>query len=122
VDRLRDDGLDLGKDRLIEVAALVTDPDLNLLGDGVDVVIHADEVALGSMIQVVREMHDKSGLTDAARLATITVAEAEDMIMSYLTTYVKSPGPRRCAATRSPPTVASSPGTCRDWTPTCTTG
>jgi oligoribonuclease len=84
-------GLDLGKDRLIEVAALVTDADLNLLGDGVDVVIHADEVALGSMIQVVREMHDKSGLTDAARLATITVAEAEDMIMSYLTTYVKEP-------------------------------
>ena len=84
-------GLDLGKDRLIEVAALVTDPDLNLLGDGVDVVIHADEVALGSMIQVVREMHDKSGLTDAARLATITVAEAEDMIMSYISTYVKEP-------------------------------
>ena len=84
-------GLDLGKDRLIEVAALVTDPDLNLLGDGVDVVIHADEVALGSMIQVVREMHDKSGLTDAARLATVTVAEAEDMIMSYVTTYVKEP-------------------------------
>jgi oligoribonuclease len=84
-------GLDLGKDRLIEVAALVTDPDLNLLGDGVDVVIHADEVALGSMIQVVREMHDKSGLTDATRLATITVAEAEDMIMSYVTTYVKEP-------------------------------
>jgi oligoribonuclease len=73
-------GLDLGKDLLIEVAALVTDPDLNLLGDGVDVVIHADEAALGSMIQVVREMHDKSGLTDAARLATVTVAEAEDMI------------------------------------------
>jgi len=84
-------GLDLGKDRLIEVAALVTDPDLNLLGDGVDVVIHADEVALGSMIQVVREMHDKSGLTDAARLATVTVADAEDMIMSYVTTYVKEP-------------------------------
>jgi oligoribonuclease len=84
-------GLDLGKDRLIEVAALVTDANLNLLGEGVDVVIHADEVALGSMIQVVREMHDKSGLTDAARLATITVAEAEDMIMSYVTTFVKEP-------------------------------
>ena len=84
-------GLDLRADALIEVAALVTDPDLNLLGDGVDVVIHADEVALGSMIQVVREMHDKSGLTDAARLATVTVAEAEDMIMSYVTAYVKEP-------------------------------
>ena len=84
-------GLDLGRDALIEIAVLVTDGDLHVLGDGVDVVIHADEVALGSMIQVVREMHDKSGLTDAARLATVTVAEAEDMIMSYVTTYVKEP-------------------------------
>ena len=42
-------GLDLGRDALIEVAALVTDPDLNVLGDGVDVVIHADEAALAGM-------------------------------------------------------------------------
>ena len=40
-------GLDLGNDALIEVAALVTDPDLNVLGDGVDVVIHADDAAAG---------------------------------------------------------------------------
>ncbi len=38
-------GLDLGKDALVEVAALVTDPDLNVLGEGVDVVIHADDTA-----------------------------------------------------------------------------
>ena len=36
-------GLDLGSDRLIEIAVLVTDADLNILGDGVDVVIHADD-------------------------------------------------------------------------------
>ena len=39
-------GLDLGSDKLIEIAALVTDGDLNILGDGVDVVIHADDAAL----------------------------------------------------------------------------
>ena len=39
-------GLDLGSDKLIEIAALVTDADLNILGDGVDVVIHADDAAL----------------------------------------------------------------------------
>ena len=60
-------GLDLGSDALIEVAALVTDPDLNVLGDGVDVVIHADEAALAGMVEIVREMHDKSGLTDEVR-------------------------------------------------------
>ena len=47
-------GLDLGSDRLIEIAALVTDSELNVLGDGVDVVIHADEEASGSMVEIVR--------------------------------------------------------------------
>src|SRR5262247_1446615 len=65
-------GLDLGKDSLIEIAALVTDPDLNVLGDGVDVVIHADDAALGSMVEIVQEMHEKSGLTDAVRASAVS--------------------------------------------------
>jgi oligoribonuclease len=84
-------GLDLGKDALIEVAALVTDPELNVLGEGVDVVIHADESMLGDMVEIVREMHDKSGLTDAVRASAVTVAQAEDMIMSYVTRFVPEP-------------------------------
>src|SRR5688500_9847485 len=60
-------GLDLGKDALIEVAALVTDRDLNVLGEGVDVVIHADEAALAGMPEIVRAMHERSGLTEEAR-------------------------------------------------------
>ena len=84
-------GLDLGHDALIEVAALVTDPDLNVLGDGVDVVIHAEESLLGAMVEIVREMHDKSGLTDAVRASTVSVAEAEDMVMEYVTKFVKDP-------------------------------
>ena len=84
-------GLDLDKDVLVEVAALVTDPELNVLGDGVDVVIHADDAALGSMVDVVRTMHDKSGLTEAVRVSTVTVQEAEDMVMDYVTQYVKDP-------------------------------
>ena len=46
-------GLDLSSDKLIEIAVLVTDADLNILGDGVDVVIHADDAALSSMVDVV---------------------------------------------------------------------
>lgn len=84
-------GLDLEKDVLIEVAALVTDPELNVLGDGVDVVIHADDAALESMVEIVRTMHDKSGLTEAVRASTVTVADAEDMVMDYVTQYVKDP-------------------------------
>jgi oligoribonuclease len=84
-------GLDLGKDALIEVAALVTDPDLNVLGEGVDVVIHADDAALDGMLEVVRLMHSRSGLTDAVRASTTSVAEAEDMIMTYITEHVRDP-------------------------------
>ncbi|HEY2949589.1 MAG TPA: oligoribonuclease [Micromonosporaceae bacterium] len=84
-------GLDLGKDALIEVAALVTDADLTVLGDGVDVVIHADEAALAGMPEVVREMHERSGLTEQARASSVTLADAEDMIMDYLTAHVPDP-------------------------------
>src|SRR5262249_987123 len=55
------------------------------------VVIHADDSVLGSMVEIVREMHDKSGLTDAVRASKIGLAEAEDMIMSYVTAHVTEP-------------------------------
>jgi oligoribonuclease len=85
-------GLDLGKDALIEVAALVTDPDLNVLGEGVDLVIHADDAALDAMPTVVREMHAKSGLTDEVRRSTVTLAEAEEAVLAYIKQYVPGPG------------------------------
>ncbi|MGC4747282.1 oligoribonuclease [Micromonospora sp. DT201] len=84
-------GLDLGKDKLIEVAALVTDPDLNVLGDGVDVVIHADEAALEGMPEIVQTMHAKSGLTEEVRRSAVTLAEAEDLVLEYVRTFVKDP-------------------------------
>ncbi|MFI6780080.1 oligoribonuclease [Micromonospora sp. NPDC050276] len=84
-------GLDLGRDKLIEVAALVTDPDLNVLGDGVDVVIHADEAALEGMPEIVQTMHAKSGLTEEVRRSAVTLAEAEDQVLDYVRTFVKEP-------------------------------
>ncbi|MGW0435493.1 oligoribonuclease [Micromonospora sp. NPDC003197] len=84
-------GLDLGKDALIEVAALVTDPDLNVLGDGVDVVIHADDETLAGMPEIVRTMHERSGLTEEVRRSAVTLTEAEDMVLDYVTSFVKDP-------------------------------
>ncbi|MGH4012945.1 MAG: oligoribonuclease [Pseudonocardiaceae bacterium] len=84
-------GLDIGKDTLIEIAALVTDGDLRVLGDGVDVVIHADDAALDSMPDVVREMHAKSGLTEAARRSTTSLTEAEEHVLAYIRTWVPEP-------------------------------
>jgi oligoribonuclease len=84
-------GLDLRSDALIEVAALVTDPELNVLGDGVDVVIHTDDARLDGMLDVVREMHEKSGLTDEVRRSAVTMAEAEELVMRYILQYVPEP-------------------------------
>jgi len=84
-------GLDLERDALIEVAALVTDPDLNILGDGVDVVIHADDAVLDGMVEFVRDMHAKSGLTEEVRASTVTLAQAEDMVMDYVTSFLPTP-------------------------------
>jgi oligoribonuclease len=84
-------GLDLGKDKLIEVAALVTDPELNVLGEGVDLVIHADDAALDAMPPVVRDMHAKSGLTDEVRRSAITMAEAEEAVLAYIREFVPNP-------------------------------
>jgi oligoribonuclease len=84
-------GLDLGRDALIEVAALVTDSDLNVLGEGVDVVIHAGDPILDGMVDVVRDMHAKSGLTGEVRRSTVTIAEAERMVLDYVKQYVPEP-------------------------------
>ena len=81
-------GLDLANDALIEIAVLVTDGDLNVLGDGVDVVIHADDDALAAMPDVVRDMHAHSGLTDEVRTATVTVPEAEQLVLAYVREHV----------------------------------
>ncbi|MGQ0777249.1 MAG: oligoribonuclease [Pseudonocardiales bacterium] len=84
-------GLDVGKDALIEIAALVTDGELRVLGEGVDVVIHADDGALDSMPDVVREMHAKSGLTEAVRRSTTSLTEAEKVVLAYIRRWVPEP-------------------------------
>ncbi|CAN5549959.1 oligoribonuclease [soil metagenome] len=83
-------GLDIGSDRLIEIAALVTDAELNVLGDGIDVVIHTDDAALSGMIEVVTRMHTKSGLIEEVRSSTIDVPTAETMVLDYIREHVKS--------------------------------
>ncbi|MDE1671171.1 MULTISPECIES: oligoribonuclease [Nocardia] len=84
-------GLRLDSDKLIEVAALVTDSDLNILGEGVDIVIHADDDALAAMPAVVAEMHARSGLTDEVRRSTVTLEEAEQRVLDYVRQYIPTP-------------------------------
>ena len=84
-------GLDLARDGLIEVAALVTDSDLNILGEGIDIVIRAEDELLDDMVEVVRVMHARSGLTDEVRASTVTMAEAEQRVLEYIAQYVPEP-------------------------------
>ena len=81
-------GLDLQRDALIEIACLVTDSDLNVLGEGVDVVVHADEAALAAMPDVVRDMHARSGLTEEVRASRVALADAEQQVLAYVREHV----------------------------------
>ena len=81
-------GLDLSKDKLIEVAVLITDSELTVLDPGLDLIISADDADLDGMNEVVAEMHAKSGLTDEVRESTLTLAEAEQQILAYVKRFV----------------------------------
>jgi oligoribonuclease len=80
-------GLDVERDALVEIACVVTDAELNLLDDGVDVIIKPPAEALAGMPDVVREMHTASGLL-AELPSGITVAEAQDIVLDYVRGHV----------------------------------
>lgn len=84
-------GLSLEDDALIEVAALVTDYELNQLGDGVDVIVRPSEAALEQMNDFVRQMHTSSGLLEELPGGT-TLADAEAQVLAYVREHVPEPG------------------------------
>jgi oligoribonuclease len=83
-------GLDLRRDALIEVAALVTDSELNVLGDGVDVVIKPPPETLTTMVDIVRDMHTTSGLLDELA-GGVTLDEAERQVLDYIKKHAPDP-------------------------------
>lgn len=101
-------GLDLGADALIEVAALVTDFDLNVLGDGVDLLIAPPADALAQMGDFVRGMHEKSGLlAELESDAVLTMAEAEEKVLAYIREH--------CAEGSRPPLAGNTVATDRSF-------
>jgi oligoribonuclease len=84
-------GLDLRRDALIEVAVVVTGADLVPLDAGLDVTIKVPDEVLDGMVEIVRDMHDKSGLTQAVRAAQTTLVEAEDQALEYIRKHVPEP-------------------------------
>jgi oligoribonuclease len=83
-------GLDLMADALVEVAALVTDSELTILGDGVDLVIKPPAAAVAQMRDVVREMHTSSGLLTELD-AGVTIEQAQAAVLAYIRAWVAEP-------------------------------
>ncbi|GHJ28113.1 oligoribonuclease [Streptomyces hygroscopicus subsp. sporocinereus] len=84
-------GLSLANDALIEVAALVTDSELNILGDGVDIVVRPPAEALVTMDEVVRTMHTTSGLLAELEGGT-TLEDAQEQVLAYVREHVHEAG------------------------------
>jgi len=99
-------GLDIVADALIEVAALVTDFDLNVLGDGIDIVIKPPAEALVQMDPYVRTMHERSGLLDELD-AGLTLADAEAQVLAYIKQH--------CADGSRPPLAGNTVATDRSF-------
>jgi oligoribonuclease len=83
-------GLDIERDALIEIACLVTDAQLNLLDEGIDLIIKPPAEALAGMPEVVREMHTTSGLL-AELPSGIPLAEAAERVLGYVRSHVTEP-------------------------------
>ncbi|MGD7001972.1 oligoribonuclease [Corynebacterium halotolerans] len=77
-------GLDIHRHVIVEIAALVTDADLNILGEGVDLVVHATEEELAEMDDFVTNMHNENGLAEQIRRSTVTMAEAEQAVIELI--------------------------------------
>ncbi len=84
-------GLSIESDALVEVAALVTDFELTVLGEGVDVVIRPPDAALEQMNDFVRDMHTTSGLLEELAAGT-TLEEAQARVLQYVREWVPEPG------------------------------
>ncbi len=97
-------GLDYVADALIEVAALVTDFELNVLGEGIDLIVKPPAEALEQMTPFVRSMHEKSGLLDELE-GGITLAEAEAQVLAYIK--------ENCGSQSRPPLAGNSVATDR---------
>jgi oligoribonuclease len=84
-------GLDPERDVVLEIAALVTDSQLEPVGEGIDIVIAQPAAALEGMVEVVRDMHARSGLTDAVLSSSVTLADAEAAVLDLVKSHVPEP-------------------------------
>jgi oligoribonuclease len=85
-------GLDVEQHVIVEIACIVTDPDLAALDDGIDLVVHQDAEAMARMDDFVRKMHTKSGLLVEIEKATVDVPSAQTQVLKYIRRHVPVAG------------------------------
>jgi oligoribonuclease len=85
-------GLDTTRNTIVEIAVLMTDSELELVDDGIDLIVHASPEQLAAMDDFVRKMHTKSGLLTAIETATLTLPEAGTQVLAYLQERLPGPG------------------------------
>jgi oligoribonuclease len=85
-------GLDIERHVIVEIACLVTDSQLEIVDDGIDIVVHQDASALAGMDDFVRKMHTKSDLLTQIEASTIDLATAGARVLEYIKGHVPSAG------------------------------
>ena len=85
-------GLDADRDHVLEIATVITDDDLNVVGDSLQLVIHQPPEVLSLMGDVVSKMHHESGLTAEVRLSTLSLEEAQRQTLALIRRHVPEPG------------------------------
>jgi oligoribonuclease len=81
-------GLEPVRHKIVEIATLITDNDLEVIAEGPDLVIHASDDDLAEMDDLVRDMHTHSGLLPQIQASTITVEQAAEETMAFLTEHI----------------------------------
>lgn len=81
-------GLVPSSDVIIEIATIVTDDELEVVAEAPDLVLHATDAQLATMVPVVAEMHAASGLTEEVRASTLTIADANRVLLEFLASHV----------------------------------
>jgi oligoribonuclease len=85
-------GLDPDNDVILEIACIVTDGALSEVVEGPNLVINATPEQLNGMVEIVTEMHTKSGLIEEVPQSTMTVAQAERFVLEFIAEHVPEPG------------------------------